>query len=290
MVRFNFTIGEITVELSSVLTGKEEVILENYEEFLTDRRADIQLSHTFGAVPGLDGWELCFDNGATWKMYSRNGQRALAIHSSFIGDQPYHFAVFNADFRSGEILTNLEYSQNQQRSIPLLYPLMELLFANLLSTGYGILVHACAVKLGDSGLLFPGNSGAGKSTLARLFAQNPEIRLLSDDRVILRRMETGFRIYGTPWHGDARTFSAESVPLKGVYVLKHSAENQTHPLRPIELASRLLARSFPTFWNPDGMAYSLDLLSQLSQAVPGVEFGFTPDRRAVDFILAEHQN
>jgi hypothetical protein len=286
MARLNFTIGEITVELSSAFPGQDQVLLENYEVFLTDRRADILLTHMFCAIPSLDGWELCFDNGATWKMYNRPGQHALAVYSNYFGQDPYHLAVFNQDFTEGEIFTNLAYSRQRSRSVPLLYPLMELLFANLLAAGYGLLVHACALKVGDQGLLFAGNSGAGKSTLARLLSRQPGFTLLSDDRVILRRMPDGYRIFGTPWHGDAQTYSAESANLGGVYILKHGTSNQARPLRPVELASLLLARSFPTFWNSAGLSYSVDLLGQLSQVVAGFELGFTPDQGAVEFIAA----
>ena len=57
-----------------------------------------------------------------------------------------------------------------------------------LACGQGLEVHAVGIvdEIGR-GHLFLGHSGAGKSTTARLWLEQPEIRILSDDRIVLRR-------------------------------------------------------------------------------------------------------
>jgi hypothetical protein len=107
---------------------------------------------------------------------------------------------------------------------------------------------------------------------------------LSDDRVILHRQANGFNIYGTPWHGDARAAAQVSAPLEKIFILRHATKNYITPLSSADLATRLLVRAFPTFWDPAGMAFSLQLLDELSQTVPGYELGFLPDQSAVDFV------
>jgi hypothetical protein len=44
----------------------------------------------------------------------------------------------------------------------------------------------------------------------RLCAARPEIAGLSDDRVIVRRVDGAAWVYGTPWAGEARVASASS--------------------------------------------------------------------------------
>ena len=54
-------------------------------------------------------------------------------------------------------------------------------------------------------------------------------------------------------------------------------------LRPAEAAQSLLTRSFLPFWDASGMAFTLAFLDELVQTVPCYDFGFVPDRSAVDF-------
>ena len=278
-----FAIGGFVLSLNSDSYPQGEILTSSYYPFLSEDTPSLMLKHTMSTVPALDDWELCFDTGGTWKMYTLDGSYAITVTSQAAGSQPFHVATLHPGSNSGEIITNQAYAGGTSARVPLLFPLVELIFTHLLENGHGLIIHACAVKLGESGLLFPGNSGAGKSTLARLWAQ-VGATTLSDDRVILRMVDGVPRIYGTPWHGDAVSVSAQSAPLRGIYILKQAPDLALQPLRPIELVSQLLARSFPPYWSPSGMSAALDLLSDVSAVVPAYQFGFTPDRAAVEFI------
>ena len=65
------------------------------------------------------------------------------------------------------------------------------------------------------GHLFVGQSGAGKSTMARFWAGREGVRILSDDRIILRQIRGEIWMYGTPWHGEARHALPEKARLAG---------------------------------------------------------------------------
>ena len=79
-------------------------------------------------------------------------------------------------------------------------------------------------------------------------------------------------------------FSPEAAPLERVFIIQHASENGVVPLSPPDAASRLLARSFATFWDAEGMAFTLKFLGQLSQAVLCYELGFVADESVVDFV------
>ena len=93
-----------------------------------------------------------------------------------------------------------------------------------LSRGEGVEVHAVGISDEQGrGHLFLGHSGAGKSTTARLWIDRPGVRILSDDRIILRVREGRIWMYGTPWHGDAGIASPDCAPLDEIYLLEHGA-------------------------------------------------------------------
>ena len=201
---------------------------------------------------------------------------------SFDNHEQYHEFCFSRDFCRGEIY--VRRPGQGYLYYPLDYPLDELLLINLLSKGRGVLVHAFAVDDNGRGIVFAGTSGAGKSTLATLWEKQEGVTLLSDDRVILRMRQGRLWIYGTPWHGDARAASPEGVPLEQIYLIKHAGKNQAIPLNPLDAVSCLLVRSFPTFWDAEGMDSTLEFLEQVSYSVPCHELGFVPDDRVIDFV------
>jgi hypothetical protein len=108
--------------------------------------------------------------------------------------------------------------------------------------------------------------------------------LLSDDRIVVRRREGRFWAYGTPWCGDVQVASPAAFPLERIFVIRHAPANGAARLRPAEAAQSLLARSFLPFWDAPGMAFTLAFLDELVQAVPCYDYGFVPDRSAVDFV------
>jgi hypothetical protein len=108
--------------------------------------------------------------------------------------------------------------------------------------------------------------------------------ILNDDRIILRRREGRFWMYGTPWHGDYGGVSSQGVSLEKVFFLNHDIENHAQRKEGVAAASMLLARCFPPMWDGPGMGYTLDLLGELAQAVPCYDLGFVPDGRVVDLI------
>ena len=146
------------------------------------------------------------------------------------------------------------------------------------------MLHACGVDDNGKGYIFTGRSGAGKSTLAQLWADGGEGTVLSDERVIVRQHGGRLLIYGTPWYGDAKIASPKVVPLERIFVVGHGAENQAVPLRPSAAVSELFARSFPTFWDPEGLAFTLTFLEHLSQKIPCYGLDVVPDAEIIDFV------
>lgn len=106
----------------------------------------------------------------------------------------------------------------------LIYDFLQVLLINYFAKNKeGIFVHSIGVKdLDGKGLLFAGKSGAGKSTTARLWHKHTKAMVLNDDRIIVRKVNNKFRMYGCPWHGEFSDYLVsriESAPLEKFFYL-----------------------------------------------------------------------
>src|SRR5580704_7303438 len=117
-----------------------------------------------------------------------------------------------------------------------------------------------------------------------MWARNPETRVLSDDRIILRAQDNRIWMYGTPWHGDAGIASPDCAPLSGIYLLAHGDGNEQIPLSPGRAAAELFTRSFVTHHSAEGIQFTLDFLDRVAREVPCSIFFFVPDESAVEAI------
>jgi hypothetical protein len=180
---------------------------------------------------------------------------------------------------------------------PLAYPLDELLIMHRLTQERAIELHGVGI-VGPDGAsnLFIGHSGAGKSTTARLWTSLHDVKILSDDRIILRAdMPCGHSardrakkilMYGTPWHGEAHFALPQSAPLQRILVLEHGQGNVLTRLTRSQVVGELFARSFVPFHRHEYVDSALSFLERVAETVPCYRYSFEPDERAVERILA----
>jgi hypothetical protein len=229
-----------------------------------------------------------FDSGGVWTLYRRDLSYEFAFSSPAWGDAPYKLARVDEGFQRGQVWLSRRVFGRRPAVYPLEYPLDELLVIHRLSRGEGVEVHGCGVvDARGRGLLFCGHSGAGKSTLARLWVAEGSARILSDDRIILRRDSGGperhrVKMYGTPWHGEARLASPLAAPLCGIYVLEHARRgNEIKTLAPAQAAAELMSRSFLPFHDAGGLEFALQFFAGAVAEVPCSVFRFVPDATAL---------
>lgn len=283
-------IADITIALVGAARDLPIHVVGPMNEFILTGGAqpDVTIRTGWDETEEDQGSKLLFDSGSIWRLYELfDGRYEFRLAAPFSGWQPYKVARFNADWTSGEILYRRPYFVPGQPVYPLEYPLDEVLVSNLLARGRGIEIHACGLTDRDgNGYLFPGQSGAGKSTTASLWAQETDenVRVLSDERVILRLREGRMWMHGTPWHGDARLARADSAPLTRIFFLARGARNELAPLTQAEAAARLFACSFPPFYSADSLSFTLEFLDELTRLAPCDELKFIPDRQVVEFI------
>jgi hypothetical protein len=147
--------------------------------------------------------------------------------------------------------------------------MLRVLWATFLPRAGGALFHACAFRIDERGVIFPGESGAGKSTLARKLP-DPE-RILTDELVAVSRGPIGqWRISGTPFWGEFQRGggSLRSWPLAGVAFLEQSSALDARAIAPAEAAFRLLACLLCFRADADTAARNLAIAIDVCKEVP----------------------
>jgi hypothetical protein len=226
-----------------------------------------------------------FHSGGLWSLFAEPSGYRFSFLAPLLGMTPYKEAWFDTEFCSGRVMLSRRYFDTERPVYPLEYPLDELLMIHRLSRGEGVEVHAVGISdESGRGHLFLGHSGAGKSTTARLWIDRPGVRILSDDRIILRVREGRIWMYGTPWHGDAGIASPDCAPLDDIYLLEHGRGNERLPLPPGRAAAELFTRCFVTHHSGEGIRFTLDFLDRVAREVPCSIFKFVPDESAVEAI------
>jgi hypothetical protein len=231
------------------------------------------------------GDKKIFDSGSTWKLYGTNGNYKFYFYSEAMGPVPYKTAEVQKNFSRARVLMHNPYFDPSQPIYPLEYPLDELLFVHFLSEGRGVEVHACGISDSQGkGYLFLGQSGTGKSTMAGLWKDQTGINILSDDRIVLRKINGGFWMYGTPWHEEGRFFSTSRAQLNRIYFLEKGGKNEVIPYRTVEAIGRLTACSFLPFYNSAALDFAMAFFEEMVKAVPAGELRFVPDRNVIEMI------
>jgi hypothetical protein len=251
----------------------------------TERACDVELDVSWADHIEMPGVPPAFVSGGLWSAFTSPTGTKFFFSSPAVGNAPYKAAWFDPSIERGHIVLNRAAIPVEQPVFPFEYPLDELVMMHRLALGEGVELHALGLADEDgNGYLFLGHSGAGKSTTARLWISQPGVRLLSDDRIILRTHAGQFWMYGTPWHGDAGVCSAGRVPLSAIFLLEQAPSNQFLPLPQTQAAAELFARAFVPHYLKNGIQFTLSFLDQLTRSIPCSVFRFTPTESAVEAI------
>lgn len=170
----------------------------------------------------------------------------------------------------------------------IIYDFLQVLLINYFAQrNSGLFIHAIGIKdVGGKGLLFAGKSGCGKTATARLWHKHSKAMVLNDDRIIVRKANSKFSIFGSPWHGefsDYLTSRIESAPLKKLFFIYHASKNRARRISKREAFRLLYPALFPTFWDKGCLENIVSMSYDLIENVPCYRFGFLNDKRVIRF-------
>jgi hypothetical protein len=156
--------------------------------------------------------------------------------------------------------------------------LLRVLYATILPRAGGMLIHGCALRHAEVGVVFPGRSGAGKTTLARKTPDADDV--LSDELAVVRRADDGgWRVHGTPFWGDfARGgISMRSWPLRTLAFLAQAPRDAVTmtPIVSSDATLRLLGCFLAFATDRTTVERNLAVAVQLCAEVRAVEASLT---------------
>ncbi|MCJ7483238.1 MAG: radical SAM protein [Thermodesulfovibrionales bacterium] len=239
-----YKIADITIQVDSDLPITEKTFRPKFKKFqvLGGGNDTITIMHHF-SVPDISNIDLGQEvyRKIPWAIYRKKNSW---IYAHIVDSKEIHQIVeFNDEHTQARIYSN-EYRKdvflNGNVNSLTLFPTDQVLIARILADRQGCYIHSSGIILDGKGYLFAGKSGAGKSTIAGILKKRVEI--LCDDRVIVRKRNGKFNVYGTWSHGDLPDVSANFAPLRGLFFLEKAVENKITPLEDKnEILKRLLA-------------------------------------------------
>lgn len=241
---------------------------------------------SLGRMPDTTGMEEVFDTAQSWRLLTRNDEYFLVLNPSGRPGETRWLMRFNREFDRatvycGDMLVR-RIKGAVRTSNPVCYPLDQLMFMYLLSLRQGAVVHAAGLGLRGEGFIFAGRSGAGKSTMSRLLTGNRDVTMLSDDRVIIRHLNEGFRVYGTPWAGEAGVAENRCLPLRGIVFIVQATEHVMKGIAPAEAMKRLMPVVSIPWYDRQVMERVLSFCEALVRNIPAYELNFRPDDGVCD--------
>ena len=217
--KISFTIADLSVTLRWDYPFSRVELPPAYTPFSAPGRSDISLDLSV-ADDQLEEGPAIFDSAPIWSLYRVKSGSSFHLFDSY---PELKRTLFIPDEGGSARLSFHAADHN-----PFVGPALELLMITHLARRDGVILHGCGISSDGRGVVFAGESGAGKSTLSRLWAQKEGIEILSDDRVIVRRQNGSFRLYGTPWHGDEAFAAPGGVELSRIFFIRHGQGN-AHP-------------------------------------------------------------
>ena len=145
----------------------------------------------------------------------------------------------------------------------------------------GTLLHGAVCELDEHFVVFLGSPGAGKSTLGRLVVAAGGT-CLTEEYPLLTCPEGLAWAHSTPWRGIQGPGRRLSGPLEGVFFLRHAPVNDLRQLDQREGGQRLLQTTRFFIWEPTTVPDTIEMLDRTARNTPIYDFGFVPDRSAVE--------
>jgi len=144
-----------------------------------------------------------------------------------------------------------------------------------------LLFHGSVIAVDGEGYLFTAKSGTGKSTHTKLWRQmfGDRAFMVNDDKPLIRLLEEGAIVYGTPWDGKHHLSTNTSVPLKAICILERDNTNHIEEITKAEALPMMLQQSYRPK-APAGMLTTMTLVERLGSNVRLFRLGCNMDPEA----------
>ncbi len=287
-----FQIAGITIRVESDLDFSTVGFSQELARFAVAGPGDdnVTIRHYF-EVPDMRHMDLVDElyRKAPWAISRKNGRwYYLGIPADPGDSRILRVGVFDADHTHATIYhPPCEESRVRKTGFQSLslFPTDQIWLAPLLADRNAVLLHSAAAILNGQGLIFVGHSDSGKSTTVNLLKRaatlpgpSPaSVEVLCDDRNIVRRWGSGWRVHGSWSHGDVSDVSPASAPLGAVLFLEQAPHNRLVPLTDRkQIWRRLLATIIKPMVTAAWWQKELDVIERIVSDVPCYTMRFDP--------------
>ncbi len=291
--------GFFNMEIAGVyftLTGEKSVFITDvdsvYKPFLKKKTQKlssigIKISLEFDSPLDPEKYKKIFDSGQSWSMFKDNDNYFLSFNPGKC--KPFVWLLkTDRNFSRATLFCSRELISEKEGmamiSNPVVYPLDQILLMYILAQRQGILVHSCGFVQNNTGFLFPGRSGAGKTSLARQFNHKKKVEFLSDDRIVVRKMNHGYKAFGTPWPGEGKNALNRSAFLSKIFFIRHGSTNVIKKISPSQALEMLFPVVSIPWYDKLMLPGVLETCEDLIYSVPAYELSFLPGAAVVDVL------
>lgn len=270
-----------------------ETCSKTYGPFITEaissdeKSSAIDLNIEIRTFPDVRRMTKIFDSMTLWSMFSSGDEYFWVDATEATPKEATCLARFHRRPEQIKVYCPKQLTAaidgRKMVNNPFVHPLDQLLMMYALAERDGAIFHASAVELDGKGFLLPGRSGAGKTTISRLFAAERHT-LLSDDRVVVKKIQDEFYAFGTPWAGDAGIAENRRLPLHGIFFIVHGNENRIDKITLKEAFARLMPVTSIPWYDKKVMPDILSFCEDIVMNVPAYELHFRPDSEVVKFL------
>ena len=270
-----YQVAGITIKVNSDLEITDTTFAPKFKLFEVKNPGDdvVVINHHFG-LPEFnadDAGKIVY-NQSPWIIYENENKYAYLLQTSPDpeDDRINQIMYCNKDYSELAIYNNDTYTESFKKGNKgalTLNPTDQIFLSQVLSRRNGCYYHSDGMIIDGNGYLFVGHSGAGKSTIATMLQDKGEI--LCDDRMIVRKRNEDFKIYGNWSHGTLPIVSASSAVLKAIFFLNQSEKNIIEPVKKtmdrVKTLISCMVKPLNTdkWWNS-----SLDLIEDIAETVP----------------------
>ncbi len=280
-------IADIIFEVSGLTDGWVWADRKLFEPFITDDPPGVLLRvHLAPIAPQLVGRDLAYSIEGLRSVYlDRNGW-AFEFYpydrATFPQRPPHQLLTFDRRFTVGDLYVSPGDGAERPTFTFSLF-LFEL-WTDMLPFYDGLILHASGISDAGQGIVFSGAPGAGKTTLAGIWEGCQGVRVLNDDRCILRKNERQWWVYPVAGIGEVRPDSPAGAPLEAIFLISHAEENVVQREDISRAATSLMAHFSLPPYDPGAVDLGLALLEDLVTRVPVYQLGFVPDENVIDLI------
>jgi len=278
-------------------SGKQKpdiLIKVNIVNKLPEVTGDEDIFITTHFQDGSENWRLLKEGNAyIYKSPLEDKKQLMVVNKTFDRVDAYLLSKGRWQKAEGRRQKTESRGQKEKEFVwnysDIIYDFLQVLLINYFALKKnGIFTHSVGVRdLDGRGLLFNGKSGCGKSTTARLWHKHSKAMVLNDDRIIVRKFNGKFFIYGSPWHGEFSDYLVsriESAPLEKLFFIYHAPKNTVKQINEKEAFSLLYPALFPTFWDKECLENIVFSCQDLTKSVPCYKLGFVNDKRVIGFV------